>query len=141
MELVREAPRVARALVDVVTGARPEKGLEKLRDELTAALNSRPCRPESLARRVEPVPGVPQMVVGEAAASLSFDGRPRAFDRGGFDAVLSRVDVLPDDMAPAADEPHLVFGDFGEPAEGDPAPGDLPQAEGPDRSGHLDIGI
>ena len=55
VELLDKAPRVARALVDVVTtSTHPEKGLEKLHAELTEALNAQPCHPEPFAQRVDP---------------------------------------------------------------------------------------
>ncbi|MFE3031009.1 RIP homotypic interaction motif-containing protein [Streptomyces canus] len=74
-ELLDRVPRIAVSLVDVVTSAQPEKGMEKLRRELTSALNSQPCEPKSVAERVQRDES--QIIVGEHGVSVARDRTPR----------------------------------------------------------------
>ncbi|MFG2795891.1 RIP homotypic interaction motif-containing protein [Streptomyces pseudovenezuelae] len=86
-ELLERAPRIAASLVDVVTGEQPEKGMEKLCSELTSALNSQRCGPESVAERVGP--GESRSFVGELGVSVGRDRTPRQRDITRVETQLS----------------------------------------------------
>lgn len=103
VELLDKAPRVARALVDVVTtSAHPEKGLEKLHSELTEALNSQPCHPEPFAQRVDPT----EQTVIESMPTVSVftHVQPRIDTTGTIDVQI--------DTSGIGDEARLLTADL-----------------------------
>ncbi|MFF7947393.1 RIP homotypic interaction motif-containing protein [Streptomyces griseorubiginosus] len=92
VELLDKAPRIAASLVDIVTSAQPEKGMEKLRRELTSALNSQPCEPEAVAERVRRDES--RIYAGEFGVSVARHRTPRQTNVARYETQLSHHDEL-----------------------------------------------
>ncbi|MFF4908998.1 RIP homotypic interaction motif-containing protein [Streptomyces sp. NPDC001260] len=90
VELLDKAPKVARALVDVVTAPYSDKRLEsKLHTELTRALNAQPCHPESISHRI--VPGESTSISDGYGVSAYRWNNGRVINKGQYDVEISEI--------------------------------------------------
>ncbi|MFF3883534.1 RIP homotypic interaction motif-containing protein [Streptomyces sp. NPDC001914] len=107
LELLRKTPKVAASLVDAVTSAQPEQAMEKLRRELTAALDSQPCEPEFVAERIQP--DEPRSFVDEHGVSLDLLGTPSQRNVAYYETWLSGDDEMAERVRQFEEELHTAL--------------------------------